>query len=185
MSLRTIMLFPEFDNAGIIDDIRAQYDPLSELVRPHITLVFPFDLQMPNEQLKVFLDNRLKDTQPFTIQLSQISKHINRHGNYLFLNVSKGSEKISEIYDTLHTDELEKLNMGRPYIPHMTIGKLETPELLNEAYEHIKTVTDTFTTEVNKISVEMIGANDESIIIIEINLKTKQSSNENLQCSNT
>jgi len=77
MSLRTIMLFPEFDNAGIIDDIRAQYDPLSELVRPHITLGFPFDLQMPNEQLKVFLDNRLKDTQPFTIQLSQISKHIN------------------------------------------------------------------------------------------------------------
>jgi len=179
------MIFPDFDNAGIIDDIRTQYDPLSELVRPHITLVFPFDLQMPNEQLKVFLDNKLKDIQQFTVQLSQISKHINTHGNYLFLDVTNGLEKIIEIYDALHTDKLEKLNMGLPYMPHMTIGKLETPELLNEAYEHIKTVTDTFTTEVNKISVEMIGANDESIIIIEINLKTKQSSNENVPCSNT
>ena len=84
-----------------------------------------------------------------------------------------------EIHDALYTDELEKLDMGQPYLPHMTIGKLDTPEFLNEAFEHIKTVTDTFTTEVNKISVEMIGANDESIIMIEMNLKTKQSGNEN------
>ena len=38
MSLRTIMIFPEFDNINIIDEIREKYDPLAELVRPHMTV---------------------------------------------------------------------------------------------------------------------------------------------------
>ena len=45
-TLRTIMIFPEFENMEIIDNIRKKYDPLAELVRPHITLVFPFESQM-------------------------------------------------------------------------------------------------------------------------------------------
>ena len=46
MSLRTIMIFPEFDNIDIIDEIRAKYDPLAKLVRPHITIVFPFEMDI-------------------------------------------------------------------------------------------------------------------------------------------
>ena len=38
---------------------------------------------------------------------------------------------------------------------------------MNEAYESIKEIEDSFSTVVNKISVEMIGENEESIIIIE------------------
>ena len=53
------------------------------------------------------------------------------------------------------------------YIPHMTIGKLPTIELLNNAFNDIKSIDDTFSTIVKKISVEMIGDNEESIIIIE------------------
>ena len=53
------------------------------------------------------------------------------------------------------------------YKPHMTIGKLATAELLNKAYEEIKNMNEIFKTVVNKISVEMIGENDESIIVIE------------------
>ncbi len=32
MSLRTIMIFPKFDNIDIIDEIREKYDPLAKLV---------------------------------------------------------------------------------------------------------------------------------------------------------
>ena len=55
MSLRTIMIFPEFDNIDIIDEIREKYDPLSELVRPHITIVFPFEMDITNEELSMVL----------------------------------------------------------------------------------------------------------------------------------
>ena len=47
MSERTIMIFPKFSNMEIIDRIRRNYDPLADLVRPHITLVFPFHSDIP------------------------------------------------------------------------------------------------------------------------------------------
>lgn len=49
----------------------------------------------------------------------------------------------------------------------MTIGKLPTVESLNDAYDNIKAIEDTFYTIVKRVSVEMIGDNEESIIIIE------------------
>ena len=46
MNMRTIMIFPEFENIDNINDIRKKYDPLADLVLPHITLVFPFDSEL-------------------------------------------------------------------------------------------------------------------------------------------
>ncbi len=46
MSLRTVMIFPEFENMYVIDPVRNRYDPLAKLVRPHITIVFPFESDM-------------------------------------------------------------------------------------------------------------------------------------------
>ena len=43
---------------------------------------------------------------------------------------------------------------------------------MNEAYESIKGIADSFRTVVNKISVEMIGENEESIIVIEKELNS-------------
>lgn len=52
---RCIMIFPQFKNINIIDEIREKYDPLSNNVRPHITLVFPFESNIS----KVDLQNSL------------------------------------------------------------------------------------------------------------------------------
>ncbi len=43
MIKRCIMIFPQFENIEVIDKIRNKYDPLANHLRPHITLVFPFD----------------------------------------------------------------------------------------------------------------------------------------------
>jgi hypothetical protein len=51
MNRRTIMIFPEFKNIDVINDIRKKSAPLAELVLPHITLVFPFDSKLTNEEL--------------------------------------------------------------------------------------------------------------------------------------
>ena len=61
MSLRTIMIFPEFENMDIIDRIRDKYDPLARLVRPHITLVFPFENEMSNETIEEIALRELKE----------------------------------------------------------------------------------------------------------------------------
>ncbi len=167
MSLRTIMIFPEFQNQEIIDNIRKKYDPLAELVRPHITLVFPFESSISNEELVRVLNDRLMSIKPFELRLSGISKQEDSFGNYLFLNVQQGAEELKRINRILYDNEFKEFDVGLPYVPHMTVGKLATPQLMNEAFAEIESLGDIFDTVVRKISVEMIGANEESIIVIE------------------
>lgn len=85
--LRTIMIFPHFDNMEIINIIREKYDPLARLVKPHITLVFPFESEMTNAELEDVLDNCLKSIKPFPIVLQGFSKEEDKFGNYLFLDM--------------------------------------------------------------------------------------------------
>lgn len=49
------MIFPQFKNVNIIDDIRKKYDPLANHVRPHITLVFTFESNLTSIELKEHL----------------------------------------------------------------------------------------------------------------------------------
>lgn len=46
------MIFPQFNNIEIINEIRHRYDPLANLLRPHITLVFPFESDMTNDEVE-------------------------------------------------------------------------------------------------------------------------------------
>ena len=83
MSLRTIMIFPKFKDMDIIDDIRDRFDPLAKLVRPHITLVLPFEHDMSNEELTKILDNRLSEITPFDLEMHGFNKQAEEFGNYL------------------------------------------------------------------------------------------------------
>ena len=167
MTVRTIMIFPEFKNMEIIDKIRNQYDPLANLVRPHITLVFPFKSNMGNEELERILNVRLMPVKPFKLKLGGVSKQKDAFGNYLFLDVLHGMEELCCIHQILYENEFKRFESGLPYVPHMTIGKFPTANLLENAFNDIKSMDNTFSTIVNKVSVEMIGNNEESIIVIE------------------
>ena len=161
------MIFPEFDNMDVIDRIRAKYDPLAELVRPHITLVFPFESDISNKKLEEILETRLHGLKSFELVLGNISKQEDTFGNYLFLNVLNGADELSIINRLFYDNEFKEYDLGLPYVPHMTIGKLSLVKEMDEAYEEIKDIQDKFSTVVKKISVEMIGENEESIIVIE------------------
>ena len=161
------MIFPEFEEMEIIDGIREKYDPLAHLVRPHITIVFPFENQMSNNDIADILSDRLKNIHTFELVLNGISKQEDRFGNYLFLDVKEGSTEICTIHNILYDNEFCEHDLGMGYKPHMTVGKLPTTDALNKAYEEVKGINKVFKTVVNRISVEMIGENEESIIIIE------------------
>ena len=161
------MIFPEFKNMEIIDKIRNQYDPLANFVRPHITLVFPFKSPVSNEKLEQILNMRLMPVKPFELKLGGISKQEDAFGNYLFLDVLQGMEELCGIHQILYEKEFKKFDSGLPYVPHMTIGKFHNINLLENAFNDIKSMDSTFSTIVNKVSVEMIGNNEESIIVIE------------------
>ena len=54
----------------------------------------------------------------------------------------------------------------------MTVGNVSNMQLLDAAFEELKDMDQIFTTTVRKISVEMIGENNESIIVIEMKLRS-------------
>lgn len=171
MGLRTIMVFPEFENMDVIQRIRKEYDPLANLVQPHITLVFPFKSRMGKEELSDILERRLRTVRPFWLTLCGISKQTDQFGNYLFLNVRQGKAELSSVHQILYANEFQNFDSGLPYLPHMTIGKLPNKDLLEDAYSHVRSVNDTFNAVINKVSVEEIGQKGESVVILEKRLE--------------
>lgn len=120
--------------------MRKKYDPLAELVRPHITLVFPFHSDITDAELGSHIENAISGISPFPLHLAGIFKQEDAFGNY-------------------------------PYNPHMTLGNLENRDSLNTAYEAVKSISESFCTVADTISVEKIGEQGESIILMEKKLK--------------
>ena len=168
------MIFPDFENMDVIDAIRLKYDPLAKLVRPYITIVFPFELDLSNDEIALILENRIGELSPFEVSFKGFSKCVNKFGNSLLLDMAEGREKVIQLHDALYGNEFKILDSGLPYEPHITVGNLDTAEALENAYEDVKEIDCCFTSLITKISVEMIGEHEESIIIIEKQLEAQQ-----------
>ncbi len=161
---RDILIFPKFDNLDLIEDVREKYDPLYGLVKPHIIVVFPFSDNISNEDLSSKLFNLLENFEPFEVAFKGVSIS---HDNYIFLNQTIGNDKIIKLHDLIYSNILPThLNTTNEYIPHITLGRLDTANLLDN-----KDFPYEFQTTINKISIEQIGEHEESIIVNEINLK--------------
>ena len=171
MSERTIMIFPKFSNMEIIDRIRRNYDPLADLVRPHITLVFPFHSDIADAELGSHIENAISGIRPFSLQLAGIFKQEDAFGNYLFLDVKEGKKQLIQLHDRLYSGALSSFSSEIPYSPHMTLGNLENRNALHAAYEAVKSISESFSTVADTISVEKIGKQGESIILMEKNLR--------------
>ena len=81
----------------MINNIREKYDPLENYIRPHITIIFPFESDLTINELKEQFNESLKGIKKFNITLNNITGDY-RDG-YLFLNVKKGNDNIIELHD--------------------------------------------------------------------------------------
>lgn len=174
---RCIMIFPSFKNMNIIDSIRDKYDPLAKHVRPHITLVFPFESSINRKELENYLKTSLEKVKCFDLTLDKIIKIDDNSGVYLFLNIGEGKQTIKEIHNKLYKGILNEYKPNWlkevEFFPHMTVGDFVKKEELEKAYEDSKSIEIHFSTLVEKISVEIIDDNEDSIIEIEVNLDKK------------
>jgi 2'-5' RNA ligase len=174
MLKRCIMIFPEFQNGQIIDKVREAYDPLASHVKPHITLVFPFDSDIKANELKEHISCVLSEVTTFEIILKGITP-TNSFGKYLFLNIQKGDSEIIELHKRLYTGILENYFpewlKGKIFLPHMTVGSFSNDEDFEIAIDETRNIVDSFKATVKKISVEIIDENEDSIIELNIPLK--------------
>ena len=158
---RDILIFPKFKNINKIQELRNKYDPLANLVAPHITIAFPFSDNISNEELIRKLTNILEDFKPFTIIFKGISLS---KDNYIFLNCIQGNQEIIQLHDKIYEQILPShFKKSIKYVPHITLGTANTIQELDSFDYEFKTVVD-------EISIELIGEHEESIIIKNIKL---------------
>ena len=151
---RCILIFPRFKNIDLIQKIRNKYDPLANLIAPHITLAFPFSDNISNEELISNLTRLLKNFKPFLINFKGISLS---DDNYIFLNCVKGNQEIIQLHDEIYNEILpNRLNKSIKYIPHITLGQ-------SNSIEKLYSFTSEFESMVDEVSIELIGKNEESI----------------------
>ena len=167
---RDILIIPKFKNIDKIQDIRKKYDELYELIMPHITIAFPFNKDISNQELKKQLLEITKNIKPFKVKCKGVTlrkdKNINTY--YIFLNIVQGKDILidlnKKVYNTILSDiDIKKYN----YEPHITLGNTNNQ---NEKIE----IDDEFETIIDTIIVERIGENEEQIIEFKINLEKKR-----------
>ncbi|MGL4774041.1 MAG: 2'-5' RNA ligase family protein [Clostridium sp.] len=173
MVKRCIMIFPKFENVGVINRVRDKFDPLASHVAPHVTLVFPFESDIEAGELRSHLEQVLSEFSPFKLILSGITPVVS-HGNYLFLGLKEGQDVIKKIHSSLYTGILKEffppwLEDGS-YLPHMTVGMINNTEDYEKAIFETRDINDVFETVVERISVEIIDENEDSIIEMHVKL---------------
>src|SRR5699024_3388146 len=115
---RDILIFPKFKNINKIQELRNKYDPLANLIAPHITIAFPFSDNISNEELIKKLTNLLKNFRPFTIVFKGISLS---EDNYIFLNCMNGYQEIIDLHNEIYKQILSSnLKKYIKYINHLT-----------------------------------------------------------------
>lgn len=161
---RDILIFPQFTNIEKIENIRKQYDELYKILPLHITLAFPFESSMFNEELKDRLMQALKSVKPFEIVMSGVSLHKDENikTNYIFLNVVSGVKEIKILHNEIYEKVLNQ-KMSLEYIPHITLGTTENEQIEFELNNKFKTI-------VTKVFVEKIGENEKSNVLFEVDL---------------
>lgn len=161
---RDILIFPQFTNIEKIENIRKQYDELYKILPPHITLAFPFESSMSNDELKDRLMQVLKSVEPFEIVMSGVSLHKDENikTNYIFLNVVSGVKEIKILHNEIYEKVLNQ-KMSFEYIPHITLGTTENEQIEFELNNKFKTI-------VTKVFVEEIGENEKSNVLFEVDL---------------
>ena len=87
MVRRLIVIVPSLAEsaAETIATFRRRFDPLADLVPPHITLVFPFESSLSPDELRAHAQGAVRGVAPFPLRLAGIT---GSERAYLFLKLS-------------------------------------------------------------------------------------------------
>ena len=170
---RSIIIFPQFSNLDRIQTIRDKYDPLAQLIKPHITLVFPFRSSYSFEEMKDHVQHSLSGLHTFPLVMHNIT---GSQDEYLFLNVKQGNDDLIRIHDLLYAGLFSDSWSRRiTYQPHITVGRIAEPHLYNRALDELADFDDYFETVISEIHVEIIGAEEQSEIECIVQLEKDES----------
>ncbi|MFC1564758.1 2'-5' RNA ligase family protein [candidate division KSB1 bacterium] len=167
-----LVYFPE-NYCREIDRIRKKYDPTFDLIKPHITVMFPVPGSAGEERVRQHVKNILAKWKPFSIRAGCLERSWD---NWLLLTLRDGSEKVIELYRYIYTGLLsDYCRRDIEFVPHISLGlfikdraeyKLKDPqkveldkEKFDKVYTEARALNLTFESMVDKL--HLIELNDD------------------------
>ena len=104
----------------VVAPLREKYDPIYNLISPHVSLVFPFDSNRSLDELVLAVRSTVEGERQFKIELSSIGDFY-PSDPVIFWDV-RDNPRLTDLHFRLHVS----LGLALPhqkYRPHVTVGR--------------------------------------------------------------
>ncbi len=115
-----LVLFLPDDLDKIVTPLRERFDPMYNLVPPHVTIVFPFEYGRPLDELAGLLRAELENEGEILIEMDSI---VDFYPSYPVICWSiKPNDKLTNLHYRLY-GRLDMAVPHREYRPHITVAR--------------------------------------------------------------
>jgi 2'-5' RNA ligase len=136
---RAVVWFPQFANVAKIDRFRSQYDPLGNVMPPHLTLVFPFHSRLTLDQLTAHVQKVVRAWPAFPVVMTGMWSAQNE---FVGVGTQVGKDALIEIHDRLYRGPLaEFLRPEFDYDPHITLARAVQPNQFDALLRNLTAAT--------------------------------------------
>jgi 2'-5' RNA ligase len=113
-----------------VEDLRRELHPAHAHLPTHLTVLPPRPLQGSEEDALAMLRERTAAVAPFHVELGEVESFLPVTPT-VFIRVSYAGYRMRELHDLLNHDGLEYTE-PLPYMPHVTVAKLDSNEQAEE-----------------------------------------------------
>jgi 2'-5' RNA ligase len=115
-----------------VERLRRELHPNRPPFPAHITVLPPRILQGTEAEARATLQQVCRSASPFEIVMGEVETFIPVTST-VFIRVAHGAYRMRELHDLLNNDSL-RAEEEWPYMPHMTIAKMDDIEKAQEAF---------------------------------------------------
>jgi 2'-5' RNA ligase len=122
---------------GFVEDLRRELHPVHAHLPTHLTVLPPRPLQGSEEDAVAMLRRMTAPIAPFQVELGEVESFLPITPT-VFIRVSYAGYRMRELHDLLNREGLAYTET-LPYMPHVTVAKLDSNERAEEVLRTSKT----------------------------------------------
>ena len=149
------------ETLDLIQGLRQRFDPLAELIPPHVTLVFPFKTNLEIEAILASVTEAIESFRKFHFTLGSVICS----ESYVFLPVVEGEDEIRNLHAALYGTDLKPFrSQVHEYSPHVTIGRYKDESEAKMILSEVKVLPLGSKGTFNRVILESIDSKGHGIL---------------------
>lgn len=125
-----LVAYVQSELGEFVEELRRELHPPHAHLPTHVTVLPPRPLHGTEEQALAMLRELTASIPPFRVELGEVASFMPVTPT-VFIRVCSGGYRMRELHDLFNRDGLE-FTEALPYMPHVTVAKLESNERADE-----------------------------------------------------